>query len=673
MFVYWPQVLIRLARGPLGPRAAELQRLQHVRALPVRAGGAASRSARRRRRRSTTRSLRRARRGRRRRWWCRSAASRSPGARRRTCASASPRARSWTRPPPGAPLGAPARARRRTRGSAPAWPPRSRAEPRSRGSSRTSEAGAAREPRSATPRSAGGDSRAAPRSRPAAAPSAAPSGGSTAREPASRPSTRAGEPPRGGSGRLRRVGTGARRLRPTPAAAGERPATRVRGSPLRDPRRGASFFPKARESMKLRGDRAGGDGVPCLPAAGGVARDGWGGRSGAPFATRTTGRGRCRGSATRGRGCWCSGWRPPRTGRTAPGACSPATARATGSSRRCTGRGSPASRPRRTADDGLELRDAFVTAAVKCAPPDNRPTPGSATAASPSCCASWRRSPRARGRLSGRVRLGPGAARAAGGGLRPCPSRCPASGTPREARVGERLSARRLVPSQPAEHLHRPADGGDARRRVRASEAGAGIVAPSGGGPILAVLRFSPLPPRGCRAVPSPRAPCSSLYLFCLVVGGGLLLFSALPAETAGTHDVARGADTTCARRTTGRRSRGVLLRAPLFYLLAGFGATGFLLEALTDAAPAAWRPPGRRRRAGGGQGGGAVYGGCAARRRGWCRWRATTWWGCGARGRAGGRAQRGKVVALQHGREVEMLARLFAPGDGAARGEAWW
>jgi uracil-DNA glycosylase len=28
-----------------------------------------------------------------------------------------------------------------------------------------------------------------------------------------------------------------------------------------------------------------------------------------------------------------------------------------------------------SADDGLELRDAWVTSAVKCAPPDNKPTP----------------------------------------------------------------------------------------------------------------------------------------------------------------------------------------------------------------------------------------------------------------------------------------------------------
>ena len=27
-------------------------------------------------------------------------------------------------------------------------------------------------------------------------------------------------------------------------------------------------------------------------------------------------------------------------------------------------------------DDGLQLRDAFIAAAVRCAPPDNKPTPG---------------------------------------------------------------------------------------------------------------------------------------------------------------------------------------------------------------------------------------------------------------------------------------------------------
>jgi uracil-DNA glycosylase family 4 len=36
-----------------------------------------------------------------------------------------------------------------------------------------------------------------------------------------------------------------------------------------------------------------------------------------------------------------------------------------------------------TAHDGVELRDAFVTAAVRCAPPDNRPTPEEIRACAP--------------------------------------------------------------------------------------------------------------------------------------------------------------------------------------------------------------------------------------------------------------------------------------------------
>ena len=45
-------------------------------------------------------------------------------------------------------------------------------------------------------------------------------------------------------------------------------------------------------------------------------------------------------------GCWCSGWRRPRMAATAPAASSPATARATGSSPRCTAAGLPTSRRR---------------------------------------------------------------------------------------------------------------------------------------------------------------------------------------------------------------------------------------------------------------------------------------------------------------------------------------
>jgi uracil-DNA glycosylase family 4 len=43
-----------------------------------------------------------------------------------------------------------------------------------------------------------------------------------------------------------------------------------------------------------------------------------------------------------------------------------------------------ASQPTATGeDDGLELRDAFITASARCAPPDNKPTPEELAACSP--------------------------------------------------------------------------------------------------------------------------------------------------------------------------------------------------------------------------------------------------------------------------------------------------
>ena len=59
----------------------------------------------------------------------------------------------------------------------------------------------------------------------------------------------------------------------------------------------------------------------------------------AAFRDGTTGAVRCPASATRPRACCCSASRPPRTARTAPAACSPATARATSCTPRCTAPG----------------------------------------------------------------------------------------------------------------------------------------------------------------------------------------------------------------------------------------------------------------------------------------------------------------------------------------------
>src|SRR3990172_2066420 len=70
----------------------------------------------------------------------------------------------------------------------------------------------------------------------------------------------------------------------------------------------------------------------------------WGGRRCPASATATTGRARSPASGIPRRASCCWGSRPGRTAATAPGACSPATARATSSMRRCTPSGSPAGR-----------------------------------------------------------------------------------------------------------------------------------------------------------------------------------------------------------------------------------------------------------------------------------------------------------------------------------------
>ena len=96
--------------------------------------------------------------------------------------------------------------------------------------------------------------------------------------------------------------------------------------------------------------------------AAGAARGSWRGasrsraRSARRSPTRSTGAARSRASATRPRACSSSAWPPPPTAATAPAASSPATARATCSSPRCTARASPTSRPRVHRDDGLRLQ-----------------------------------------------------------------------------------------------------------------------------------------------------------------------------------------------------------------------------------------------------------------------------------------------------------------------------
>ena len=190
-------------------------------------------------------------------------------------------------------------------------------------------------------------------------------------------------------------------------------------------------------------------------------------RPAAPLPRRgATGRGRWPASATPGAGWRSSASPPPRTAPTAPAACSPATAPATGSTPRCTAPATRTSPSRAARDDGLRLRDAYVTAVVRCAPPANKPTP----AERDSCLPYLARELALLERCRTIVALGAFAWDGALRALRELGVRAaPAEAALRPRRRGEdrRLDAARLLPPEPAEHLHRPAHRADARRDLR--------------------------------------------------------------------------------------------------------------------------------------------------------------------------------------------------------------
>ena len=118
--------------------------------------------------------------------------------------------------------------------------------------------------------------------------------------------------------------------------------------------------------------------------------------------------------------------------------------------------------------DGLELHDCRVTACVRCAPPDNRPTPTERD----TCLRYLAEELRLMKEVQVIVCLGGFAWDGVLKTLRELGHRAVPNAAFRSCRRGDggAVRAARQLPSQPAKHLHRPAHRGDARPGLREGE-----------------------------------------------------------------------------------------------------------------------------------------------------------------------------------------------------------
>ena len=187
----------------------------------------------------------------------------------------------------------------------------------------------------------------------------------------------------------------------------------------------------------------------------------WRARRSARSATRSTGAGRCRASATRPRALLLVGLAPAahganRTGRVFTGDGVGGSGDFLMSALHRTGFANIPTSQR--TDDGLQLRDAYILAAVRCAPPDNKPTPEEIARCLDHLDAEVDALPDVRVVVAlGKIAFDAWLQRLKRRGVTIAPR--PQFGHGSIARIDGAPDARGLLSPEPAEHEHREADG----------------------------------------------------------------------------------------------------------------------------------------------------------------------------------------------------------------------